>query len=346
MSDIVREPLVFEPIFKQKVWGGRTLERVGRALPDGPETPIGESWEIADLPSTDPGGGGGGEAQSRVRKGPHKGRTLRSLQETDPEGLLGTAPRSENDGFPLLIKFLDARENLSVQVHPSPEYARAHPEARLKSEAWYVVAAEPGAVLYEGLAEGVTPEAIRRALAENTEEAVTPLLRRVPVRAGDCHYLPSGTCHALGAGLVVAEVQTPGDTTFRVFDWGREGRELHVEQALASMRFEPPTAPPLRERRQPAPAGVEIRPLVDCEHFSMARWVAGEGGATFRREPADEARIWMLLSGGLRVQPEAGGESLETEALDTVLLPASLPPAEIRLGPNVALLEIVPRAGA
>lgn len=231
--------LTFAPILKAKVWGGRRLAQLGKALPQGVD--IGESWEIADLASTSAGGGGGEAARSVITNGPLAGKTLHEAMTLWGGSLLGGARASEAGGFPLLVKFLDAREHLSVQVHPSPEYARAHPEAHLKTECWYVVDAEPGSVIYKGVKPGVTREAFEAALREGAGEGVVALLDAVPAVIGECHNLPSGTVHALGAGVLVAEVQTPSDTTFRVYDWaaeyGRAGRELHVEQALECIEF-------------------------------------------------------------------------------------------------------------
>ena len=136
-------------------------------------------------------------------------------------------------GFPLLVKYLDAREHLSVQVHPSPDYAKSHEGAHLKTESWLILDADEGAMLYKGLKPGTSGADLQRAIESGT---VPDLLIAEPAVVGQCHTLPSGTVHALGAGVLVAEVQTPSDTTFRVYDWakeyGRDGRELHIDQAL------------------------------------------------------------------------------------------------------------------
>jgi len=234
-------PLTLEPILKEKVWGGRRLARYGKALPEG--ALVGESWEVADLSETSASGGGGGEARSVIASGPMAGRTLHDAVEAWGEGLLGRARPAADGGFPLLVKFLDAREHLSVQVHPSPEYARAHPGAHLKTECWYVLEADLGSVIYKGMKRGVSREDFARALRRGRGEDVVALLEAVPAVPGECHNLPSGTVHAPGAGVLVAEVQTPSDTTFRVYDWakeyGRAGRELHVEQAMACIDVKP-----------------------------------------------------------------------------------------------------------
>jgi mannose-6-phosphate isomerase len=234
-------PLVLTPILLSKVWGGRRLAALGKPLPDGP---VGESWELADLPATAASGAGGHAARSVIAQGPLAGKTLHDAMAAWGPALLGRAKPGPEGGFPLLVKYLDAREHLSVQVHPDAAYAAAHPGAHLKTESWYIVSAEPGAELFIGLKSGVTRHDLARAIAEGT---VPGLLRSRPAVPGECHTLPSGTVHALGAGVVVAEVQTPSDTTYRVYDWTREydrpRRELHIEQALACASFDEPPAP-------------------------------------------------------------------------------------------------------
>ncbi len=233
-------PLLFEPILKEKVWGGRRLEGLGKRLPPG--VLVGESWELADLGQTAASGGGGGAARSRIVNGILSGRTIADAREAWGGLLFGAIKHAPDGGFPLLVKYLDAREHLSVQVHPSMAYCRTHPEAHLKTECWYVLDAEPGSVIFKGVRPGVSVADFRAALSKGEGEGVVDLLERVPAVPGECHNLPSGTVHALGAGVLVAEVQTPSDTTFRVYDWakeyGRKGRELHVEPSLACIQFE------------------------------------------------------------------------------------------------------------
>lgn len=314
-------PLCFRPIYKEKVWGGRRLETMGRSLPGAADVAIGESWELVDLATTSASGGGGNAEHSTVRNGPLTGQPLNQIIAEYGDELLGALPLSPEDGFPLLLKYLDANTNLSVQVHPSPSYAAAHPDAFLKSEAWYIVDCDPGAVIYKGVKEGVTPEQFRAALEKNTDDAVTPLMISVPVRPGDCHYLPSGTCHALGGGILVAEVQTPSDTTFRVYDWGRVGRELHVDQALACITFGPAQTEGHEQRKVSELGGLQTEQLVRCEYFNIERLQAGEACST-QREIA-QPELMMVLAGTVRVgavgdEPEVFGQR------DTVLLPAAL----------------------
>ncbi|HPT82613.1 MAG TPA: class I mannose-6-phosphate isomerase [Limnochordia bacterium] len=223
-------PLTFHPIYKEKIWGGRQLERIlGRALPPGP---IGESWDVAAHP----------HGTSVVERGPLAGRTLTELVEDYGEELLGTALNLGK--FPLLLKLIDAHDDLSVQVHPDDQYVQRHSgEAFGKTELWYIVHSEPGAWIIWGLKPGVTKAQFTQAVAEGGE-AILACLNKVPVQAGEVYPISAGLVHALGAGCLVAEIQQNSDTTYRVYDWDRvdgEGRsrELHIEQALEVIDFSP-----------------------------------------------------------------------------------------------------------
>jgi mannose-6-phosphate isomerase len=219
-------PLTFQPIFKDRVWGGRQLEQLYKKnLPPG--VPIGESWEISDRPGD----------VSVIANGPHAGKDLRWLMENRSDELLGAA-RAPGDRFPLLVKILDAQDKLSLQVHPPAEIA---PKlgGEPKTEMWYFTRAEPWSEVYAGLKHGVTRAEFEQKLSAGT---VADCFHRVPVRQGDALFLPSGRVHALGAGLVLFEIQQNSDTTYRVFDWNRTGldgkpRALHVPEALASIDF-------------------------------------------------------------------------------------------------------------
>ena len=218
-------PLVFEPIFQERIWGGRRLETAfGKKLPA--EKRIGESWEIVDRP----------EAQSIVARGPLKGKTLHHLwtQHRDEifEGL-SDAPR-----FPLLLKLIDAQEKLSLQVHP-PEKIAAKLGSEPKTEFWYVAAAEPGAELFLGFRESTTRDQFEKVLREGS---AAEHIHKIRVKAGDAVFLPAGRFHGIGAGNLLVEVQQNSDTTYRVFDWSRvddkgKPRQLHVEQALQCIDF-------------------------------------------------------------------------------------------------------------
>jgi mannose-6-phosphate isomerase len=220
-------PLKFGPIYKERIWGGRMLrEAFGRETPRGKR--IGESWELADLP----------QDKSKIFNGELTGQTLEQTIRKYPEEITGAKEFSLP--FPLLIKFLDCGDVLSVQVHPDEETCRRMGKGDFKTECWYIIQAAPGAVIYKGLKPDVTKEKLERAIKEGKVEK---LLNKVEVKEGQCHYLPAGTAHAIGAGLLIAEIQTPSDTTYRVFDWNRvdkngQARPLHIEEALESIHFD------------------------------------------------------------------------------------------------------------
>jgi mannose-6-phosphate isomerase len=251
-------PLTFVPHLLPKVWGGERLATLGKPVRAGSR--IGESWEIADLPSTSISGAGGGSISSPIASGELKGQTLSDAMRLWKHEL--ATPYGDSELFPLLVKFLDARENLSIQVHPSPAFAKTHPDAALKTECWFIIDAEPGSVIYKGIRPGISPDEV--ALAIRAGRALD-VVDSVPAIAGECHNLPSGTLHALGAGVLVAEIQTPSDTTFRAFDWGRFGRELHIEEAVQCTLHEP--APPAVPMHQAPPAGH----VLTTEHFRVWR---------------------------------------------------------------------------
>lgn len=332
-------PLKLVPIFKAKVWGGRQLDKLGKRLP--PDEPIGESWELVDLGVTSASGGGGGAERSIIANGPMTGRTLHDLIDQFGPQLLGNLKLTDQGGFPILVKFLDARQNLSVQVHPDAAYVAGHPDAYLKSEAWYVLDAEPGAVIYKGVRDGVTPDQFRAAINDNTVEQ---LLIEVPVQPGDCHYLPSGTCHALGAGIVVAEVQTPSDTTFRVYDWGRTGRQLHVEQALQCIHFGPAdTAAAEQPSRIEGPHSTVTR-LCRCDYFRIERidMADGQNQPVGRNQPT----VWMVLSGRGRITC-TGCDDVPFVPGDTILMPQSLHDPHVATEADTTWLEVTfPQAAA
>lgn len=320
-------PLVFEPLYKPKIWGGsRIFTHFGRQ-PAG-DGPIGESWELADLE----------EDQTRVATGPARGRSLTDLIADWGEQLIGHVELIDGR-FPLLIKFLDAREFLSVQVHPNEAMARKLGGAvRVKHEAWYILAADPGSVIYHGLEPGVTPQAFRDAMLTGQIEGI---LRRVPVKPGDCYYLPSGTAHALGAGVLVAEVQTPSDITYRTYDWGRvdpstgQPRTLHLEQAMECIDFGI-SPPPRQARSHVATVSTTVTRLTECPSFVIEK-VRMSAGAR-QQVPYAEPVVWIVLEGGGRIEWK-GGKAPFSKG-DTVLLPAALPEAHVQIEDATQWLEV------
>ncbi|MBX3358200.1 MAG: class I mannose-6-phosphate isomerase [Phycisphaeraceae bacterium] len=306
-------PLMFEPMYFEKVWGGRALGRLGKSIPAGKA--IGESWEVADLSVTSASGAGGGSARSVIANGPMKGATLHDALEVWEDGLLGRTPATREGNFPLLVKFLDARENLSVQVHPSAAYAESNSGAFLKTESWYILDAEPGAVIYKGVKRGVTREVYARHIADGS---VVDDMVAIPAVVGECHNLPSGTVHALGAGVLVAEVQTPSDTTFRVFDWGRKGRELHVDEALACIDFGPA---PAATRYSP---GEGFSRLVTTEYFTIDEARPAEGSGLGAGEEG-VCSVLTVLAGSCDLVSRGGGfEAITAVAGMTLMIPAGI----------------------
>jgi mannose-6-phosphate isomerase len=279
MLAAMASPILFVPQYMERVWGGRTLEtRYGRELPE-PGVPFGESWEISDRP----------EACSVVTGGPHDGRTLHDLWDTQREEIFG--PGFAGHGrFPLLVKILDARDDLSIQVHP-PLAVAAALGGEPKTEMWFIAKADPGAKLFVGLKPGVTRERFATAIASGE---VADLVHAIEPHAGDSIFIPSGRLHAIGAGLVIFEIQQNSDTTYRVFDWNRVGldgapRDLHVAESLECIDFSD-TAPAMD-----APVG---NTLASCEHFKVQRQPAAAGTLV---ETADRAHfsIVAVVSGSL-----------------------------------------------
>jgi mannose-6-phosphate isomerase len=313
-------PQVFE-----KVWGGRRLERLGKVLPKAGAR-YGESWELADMGSTSASGAGGGSVRTLIASGPLAGRTLHDAVGVWGADLLGGRAQTEGGDFPLLVKFLDACENLSVQVHPSPAYAASHAGANLKTECWYILDAVPGSVIYKGLKPGVSREAFAARCRAGDAGLVNDLVA-TPAVPGECHNLPSGTVHALGAGVLVAEVQTPSDTTYRLYDWGRTERELHVEQSLACCLGDEPPSP-----TRIGPDGRRTR-LVTTEFFTLSGLELGARGAAAAVVDAGTgagrgAAVVIAIAGAGRIVTP-GQPDLEIALGQTVVVPAACVGAQI-----------------
>src|SRR4051794_27723594 len=280
-------PLKFRPIFKERVWGGRNIERLfGKKLPEN--LTIGESWEITDRP----------EGVSEIENGPLAGKTLRRLMENHREALLGPS-KAVTERFPLLIKILDAQEKLSIQVHPPAKVAAQFGD-EAKTEMWYIADATPEADLYVGLKKGTTRPDFEEAITSGT---VAERVHRIPVKAGDVMFLPSGRLHAIGAGNVIFEIQQNSDTTYRVFDWNRMGtdgkpRELHVPQSLASIDFDD-FEPGLIKSKYSINPVLKVRFLVDDPLFRIDGCQVKRGERFHLR--SDGAQVVGLLRGRLEV---------------------------------------------
>lgn len=271
-------PLRFERRFLEKVWGGRALERrPGLALPPGK---IGETWELVDR---------AGE-NSVVAEGELRGRTLRELMTAHGKDILGKTPAGKEGRFPLLVKYIDAAENLSVQVHPDDDSCGALPGAEAKTEAWYVLDAQPGAKLYAGLRPEVSARDFER-VADGP--GVLETLLTWDVKRGDCLLVPGGTVHAIGGGVTILEVQQNSDTTYRLWDWGRAGRETHVAAALRCVRFGAPERAPIRPLWFDED-GARVAHLARCKHFGMN---ALRITAPARRSTQSQAQIYAVIEG-------------------------------------------------
>jgi mannose-6-phosphate isomerase len=305
------QPLVFEPLFMERVWGGRRLESLyGKRLPSA--ALIGESWEIVDRP----------EVQSVVHEGPLRGRTLHQLWCKQREAIFGRVPDSPR--FPILAKLLDAQENLSLQVHPPPRLAKEL-GGEAKSELWYVADAAPKARLYAGLKKGCT----RAGFAEALERGkVEEQLHQLDIVAGDAIFLPSGRLHALGGGSLLVEIQENSDTTYRVYDWnrmkkGRERRQMHLAEAMRCIDF---------DDHEPALLRPEGESLIRHATFEVEKWALAA-----EREIAEPGRfaIGACLTGELSC---AGRDFKPGEFF---LVPASLEDRSLRpKGENVSLLRV------
>jgi mannose-6-phosphate isomerase len=293
-------PLKFEPIYKRRIWGGQKLREVfNKDIP--PLEKIGESWELADLP----------DDKSVITNGELTGQTLNSAIKKYPKEITGD--KNFSGPFPLLIKFLDAEDILSVQVHPDSQTCRRMGKGDPKTECWYIIFAAPGAVIYKGLKKGVTKEEFSKAIKKGS---VAELLEKVPVEAGQCHFLPAGTAHSIGAGLLIAEIQTPSDTTYRVFDWNRiddtgKARPLHIEEALESINFNAAGSNfPI----------TTIGRLVDCECFKIDKGHHAKGCETLLSP--GKMKTLIILSGSGAILGDDGA-SVEFRAGDCLLVPAA-----------------------
>lgn len=323
-------PLRFRPVLRRLIWGGRRLGTV-LGKPIGPEADYAESWEVADHE----------HGRSVVADGPLEGTDLRELIERRGAELLG--PELAGVGqFPLLVKFLDAHDVLSVQVHPDDALARRLMDDNGKTEAWVVLHAEPGSPIYAGLKAGVTAEAFAAAIDRG---AVEPLLHRIAPRAGDCIFIPAGTVHAIGAGVMLAEVQQMSDATLRVFDWNRAGadgkaRPLHVAQAMLAIDFGRGPVDPVRPRAEPIEGGRREH-LAACRYFRLDR-LRIEGPA--RVGSARRFTLLIGLEGGATVR--SAGADCELQAGRTLLLPAGLGACELVPQGSATVLVCEPGAGA
>ena len=304
-------PLLFEPVLKKYIWGGRNLEKLGRKLP--PDGVVAESWEIA----------GHKDGTTRVANGRFQGKLLTELHEELGLDLIGSrsAWAQERGKFPLLVKLLDAQRPLSVQVHPGDAYALSHEGNELgKTEMWVVLQAEPDAEVILGVSHALSEEEFRVAIESNNLE---PHLHKLKVQAGDHICVPAGSLHAIMGGLLLAEIQQNSNTTYRVYDWGRVGadgqpRPLHINKALNVINFEqvaPAICPP---KTIAVENGMRRSLLCQTDYFVTER-VEMVAGSTFQGSCTGKTlEIWGVLEGNATVN------NLALSAVQFVLLPAKM----------------------
>lgn len=318
-------PLRFQEVFRQYIWGGRRLETsLGKSIPVGEQ--IAESWEVVDH----------GNDQSVVIAGELSGQSLHSIVTSHSAELFGC--HSPLRQFPLLFKFLDCQRTLSVQVHPNDaQAALLDPPDLGKTEAWVVLAAEPGSKIYAGL----QADCIRDDLAKHLQNgSCEECLHAFEPQVGDCVFIPAGTVHALGAGLLIAEIQQASDTTYRLFDWNRldtdgKPRQLHVEQSLEVTDYQRgPVGPQVPESTKEND-GLLIENLVDCEKFVLNRWNFNQPVSC-----GDDHRFHLLVVTEGEVSVEGDPMDQPVTAGETILLPASC--GEVPISPlgDATLLEI------
>lgn len=297
--------LKMEPVLQSRVWGGRALETLGRTLPD--DLPYGESWEVADLP----------EGTSKVANGPLAGRSLAEVRQLWGKDLVG-----EHRVFPLLVKYLHAADDLSVQVHPGFRNLESLAEmfgegVHSKDEAWLILDAEPGASILWGVKSRITRENLEAGLRDGT---VVDLLRRIEVKAGDVFRVPPGTIHAICAGVLLLEIQEPSDTTYRLFDYNRPGldgkpRPLHIEQAVHVSQLFPEDPIEVRCGVSDSLTDSSSTTLVDSLRYRIERHHVDAPREVHFKDPGPH--VVVVLDGHLIV------DDVELDTHDVAIIPAS-----------------------
>ena len=320
------QPIRFEPIFRSYIWGGDCLASQLGKKPPGKGI-WAESWEIVDHR----------EGESIVTDGAFAGWTLRQLIESFPNEVIGRD--TPNERFPLLLKYLDCQRVLSVQVHPDDAYGAKMPQPdRGKTEAWYVIDAEPDAKLYAGLKSGVDRQSLLAAIEKGETESCLHVLLPKP---GDCVFIPAGTVHALGAGLLVAEIQQASDCTFRLFDWDRvdkdgQPRQLHIDQALEVIDFE---QDPIEFVTKPQISTADSQTLVDCDKFTLKEFACP---GTYRLD-SNQLSLITVPKGNTVLRTSANEFLLERG--QTVLVPFACQSATFEVSDGTTVLvSTLPRA--
>lgn len=314
-------PLKFYPILKQKVWGGNKLNELFHKNATGN---IGESWEISGIV----------ENISKIANGPLKGKTLNWLLENYKEKLVGDKVHKDfGNQFPLLFKFIDACEDLSVQVHPDDKLAKERHNSFGKTELWYLLDSEKEARIILGFNEKVDQKEYLKSLSENK---ITKILNAIPVKKGDAFILKPGTVHAIGAGVLLAEIQQTSDITYRIYDWDRPDtngrlRELHTDMALAAIDFNPQEAKLNYSEVKNSPTHIG-----STDFFTVNKLVLSKNYVRSLEE-IPSFTVYMCLEGSAIIETDDFSE--EIKAGETILIPAQLP--ELKFSTNSAsFLEV------
>jgi len=313
-------PLVFEPILQDRIWGGTKLKTdLGKNIPT---QTTGESWELSTVQDN----------VSVVKQGEYAGKPLTDLLEQFPAEVLGTKVHEHfGTQFPLLFKFLDAKEDLSIQVHPNDELAKKRHNSFGKTEMWYVMQADEGSRIIVGFKEKSSPE---EYLDKLKNKNLIDILNEQPVKKGDVYFLETGTIHAIGAGIVIAEIQQTSDITYRIYDWDRvdangNGRQLHVEEALEAMNYNPTDT-----KKEYTKNINESNVTVDCPYFTT-NYFPLQGSADITKD-GNSFTVYICTEGEYSIDAE--GETYSFKKGDTVLIPAAL--KAFTLNGRATLLEI------
>ncbi len=313
-------PLLFSPILKDRIWGGTKLSSLLHK--DIVSQTTGESWEISTVPGD----------ISIVKNGQLAGKSLEELLDMDPEALLGKKVHAAfGTAFPLLFKFLDAKEDLSIQLHPNDELARKRHNSFGKTEMWYVMQADPDSRIIVGFEKEASPEEYLYHLEHKT---LTKILKEVKVAPGDVFFLETGTIHAIGAGIVIAEIQQTSDITYRVYDWDRvdaegKSRELHIDLALDAIDYS------VSNTKCDYSKQVNTsNPVIDCPYFTT-NFIPLDGELAFQKT-SDSFTVLVCTEGTFSIR--ANGKETAFQKGDTVLIPAVI--TDFELSGTASLLEI------
>jgi mannose-6-phosphate isomerase len=315
LNNTILDVLPLEPIYKNKIWGGTRIARF-RSIPHQKPQPVGESWEVSDID----------DGCSRISAGQHKGLTLREMSQKYGPSLLGTIPK--NNRFPLLIKMIDAEQDLSIQVHPGPKTVGSGDAP--KEETWIILSASKGAKVLHGFAPNTTLKLFKEAIATGAPE---PFLRSVSVHAGDILHVPPGTIHAICGGVFLLEVQQPSNSTYRVWDYNRPGldghpRLLHLEKAYRALNFDRSDDVLAAPRQLAAPSDIRLEQLMAAVSYRVERLSMEASTSTQIKLSSGSALSATIVQGNVTVSGQS--EEHEFGLYSSFVIPASMESIKLR----------------